>query len=91
MPKMIGAREFTYHDQEWFAAVSGDRNPMHVDAVEARRTIAHFPVVHGIHTLLWALDTLFDTYNDNLARAQISIKARFGATILVNAIMSMSF
>jgi hypothetical protein len=44
--------------QEHFAALSGDRNPMHMDAVAARRTQAGQPVVHGIHSLLWALDAL---------------------------------
>jgi NAD(P)-dependent dehydrogenase (short-subunit alcohol dehydrogenase family) len=39
-----------------FVALSGDLNPMHVDAVAARRTQAGAPVVHGIHTLLWLLD-----------------------------------
>ena len=41
-----------------FAAVSGDRNPMHLDALLARRTQAGVPVVHGLHLLLWGLDTL---------------------------------
>ena len=44
--------------QERFAAFSGDRNPMHMDAVAARRTQAGQPVVHGVHTLLWALEEL---------------------------------
>ena len=39
-----------------FAALSGDTNPMHMDALAARRTQAGVPVVHGIHALLWALD-----------------------------------
>ena len=41
-----------------FASASGDLNPMHVDALYARRTQAGAPVVHGIHLLLWALDSL---------------------------------
>ena len=41
-----------------FAAVSGDRNPMHLDALLARRTQAGVPVVHGVHLLLWGLDAL---------------------------------
>ena len=44
--------------QEAFAALSGDRNPMHMDPVAARRTQAGLPVVHGVHTLLWALESL---------------------------------
>ena len=49
-------RTFERADQEAFAAFSGDRNPIHLDALAARRTIAGAPIVHGIHGLLWALD-----------------------------------
>ena len=51
---MLASRTFTEADQIRFAAVSGDRNPMHLDAVLARRTQAGVPVVHGVHMLLWA-------------------------------------
>ena len=34
--------------QERFAEFSGDRNPMHMDLVAARRTQAGAPVVHGV-------------------------------------------
>lgn len=43
-------------DQALFAAWSGDRNPMHVDPVSARRLLTGLPVVHGIHVLLTALE-----------------------------------
>jgi hypothetical protein len=55
---MLASRIFTEADQIRFADVSGDRNPIHLDAVKARRTQAGTPVVHGIHLLLWALDAL---------------------------------
>jgi acyl dehydratase/NAD(P)-dependent dehydrogenase (short-subunit alcohol dehydrogenase family) len=51
-------RVFAAADQARFAAASGDVNPMHVDAVLARRTQAGAPVVHGMHAVLWALDAL---------------------------------
>jgi acyl dehydratase len=50
------ARHFTPADQQAFVALSGDANPMHVDAVAARRLLFGGPVVHGVHLLLWALD-----------------------------------
>ena len=53
---MLASRTFTEADQIRFADVSGDRNPMHLDAVKARRTQAGLPVVHGVHLVLWALD-----------------------------------
>jgi acyl dehydratase len=56
---VVAERDFVAADQERFAAACGDRNPIHMDAVAARRTLAGFPVVHGIHALLWSLDSLF--------------------------------
>jgi acyl dehydratase len=41
-----------------FAELSGDWNPMHVDNIAARRTAAGKPVVHGMHTVLRALESL---------------------------------
>lgn len=58
MQTRLAQRVFSFADQERFAAVSGDCNPMHMDALQARRTQAGAPVVHGIHLLLWALDSL---------------------------------
>lgn len=58
---MLAERTFTEADQARFAAVSGDRNPVHLDAVLARRTQAGAPVVHGVNLLLWGLDALART------------------------------
>lgn len=49
-------RTFTEADQLDFAALSGDFNPLHVDPVRARRLMFGACAVHGVHTLLWALD-----------------------------------
>src|SRR5882724_3604097 len=49
-------RIFTLDDQDFFARLSGDFNPMHMDPVAARRTLFGRPVVHGIHTLLCAIE-----------------------------------
>ena len=54
----IAKRNFSLADQEAFARISGDSNPMHLDAVAARRTMAGAPVVHGVHGALWALEKL---------------------------------
>ena len=54
----VATRSFTEVDQQRFAALSGDVNPMHVDAVAARRFLFGAPVVHGVHTTLWMLDEL---------------------------------
>jgi len=54
----VASRIVSSEIQEHFASLSGDRNPMHMDAVAARRTQAGMPVVHGIHSLLWSLESL---------------------------------
>jgi hypothetical protein len=57
-PTKLASKTFSVADQQRFAEVSGDYNPMHLDAVLARRTPPGAPVVHGVHLLLWALDSL---------------------------------
>ena len=47
---------FTLEDQSLFARLSGDNNPLHIDAIAARRTLFGAPLVHGVHGLLRALD-----------------------------------
>ena len=56
--ELLSQRSFHELDQKRFAEISGDSNPMHVDAVVARRTEAGAPIVHGIHLLLWVLECL---------------------------------
>jgi NAD(P)-dependent dehydrogenase (short-subunit alcohol dehydrogenase family) len=50
------SRSFSMEDQQWFSSVSGDCNPLHVDPEFAARTYPGFPVVHGLHLVLWALN-----------------------------------
>jgi MaoC like domain len=70
---IIGEKDFVVADQEQFATVSGDSNPIHMDALAARRTMAGSPVVHGIHTLLWGLDNLFQYLADDAPVASIHV------------------
>lgn len=56
--RTIASRSFSMGDQLAFAALSGDRNPVHVDPLAARRTLPGQCIVHGMHTLVWALDSL---------------------------------
>jgi hypothetical protein len=58
MHRVETARTFTIEDQRAFAALSGDRNPVHLDPVEARRLMPGKVVVHGMHLVLFALDRL---------------------------------
>ncbi len=74
------SRTFDIEDQRWFASVSGDSNPLHVDAQWAA---SHFPgalVVHGQHVLLWVLDRLASIRpNDHLA----SIEATYLKPVVI--------
>jgi NAD(P)-dependent dehydrogenase (short-subunit alcohol dehydrogenase family) len=54
--RSIGERTFTAEDQELFARISRDRNPMHMDPIVARRLVTGRPVVHGVHLLMVALE-----------------------------------
>ena len=61
LPVMLSQRRFSMDDQEEFARLSGDRNPIHMDPLAARRSAVGSVVVHGIHTLLWSLDVLAES------------------------------
>jgi acyl dehydratase len=52
----MAERTFTSDDQLAFAKLSGDRNPLHMDPVMARRLLFGQPIVHGLHALLWGAD-----------------------------------
>jgi len=69
----LGSRVFTLEDQLAFARLSLDWNPMHLDANFARRTQAGAPLVHGIHNLLWTMDTVLRSFAFDIR----NIKARF--------------
>jgi acyl dehydratase len=59
MPSVtLATRAFASADQVIFAGITGDFNPIHLDPVVARRTQAATVVVHGVHTILWALDKI---------------------------------
>src|SRR3984957_1308091 len=54
----MAAHSFTMASQRRFVELSGDRNPLHIDTLTARRSLLGGVAVHGIHLLLWALDKL---------------------------------
>jgi acyl dehydratase len=57
------ARVFTDVDQQRFAELSGDWNTMHMDPVLSRRTQAGGMVVHGMHAVLWSLETMAQAHD----------------------------
>jgi len=54
----LDKRIFSESDQEKFSALSGDRNPIHTNSDVATDTFAGKCTVHGMHLVLWALESL---------------------------------
>src|SRR5688572_11756730 len=68
-------RVFDWTRQEQFALASCDFNPIHMDSAAARRTQSGAPIVHGIHSLLWILDSAAQARM--ATEAASSLKAQF--------------
>jgi NAD(P)-dependent dehydrogenase (short-subunit alcohol dehydrogenase family) len=80
-------RVFSPDDQLAFARLSGDYNPIHLDPVAARRLLFGQPVVHGMHTLVWALDAWLE---GTLAPTRLKhLKAKFRASIPLNVAVEL--
>ena len=56
MTKATGTFSITWQQNDAFALVSGDYNPLHVDPVYARRLQFGHPVIHGVHHFLRTWD-----------------------------------
>ncbi|WP_119421321.1 SDR family NAD(P)-dependent oxidoreductase [Desertibaculum subflavum] len=87
MTSAATSRHFTLQDQLAFAALSGDRNPIHVDPVQARRLLFGAPVVHGMHLVLWSLDRLSTA--GHRPEALSRVEAKFDSAILVDEKVTM--
>jgi hypothetical protein len=81
---IIGERSFSMQDQFNFANYSGDINPIHVDSVDARKTLIGYCVVHGINGLLWALECLIKQSKINLKY----VRVKFIAPIPINTLVT---
>ena len=87
MTNALASRVFTPVDQETFASLSGDRNPMHMDEDAAKRTQAGSRVVHGVHASLWMLEQLA---KDGLDLSVVSsLKVKFANFIMLNQPVSL--
>jgi hypothetical protein len=75
----IGEKTFSQEDQRLFALVSSDVNPMHMDAIAARRLMTGRQVVHGMHILITAIECW---QNENNAYP-VSISCSFGNPVSV--------
>jgi hypothetical protein len=66
-------RIFTLADQIAFAELSGDNNPLHVNPVVARRTLFGQPIVHGVHSLMWALDRWLEGRSESVRLQRLQV------------------
>ena len=54
---VVAERSFIFEDQVHFARLSGDQNPLHVDPIWAATVFPGEVVVHGMHALLWGIES----------------------------------
>ena len=71
----LGETSFNLKKQILFSKLSGDINPIHLDSIGARKSIAGECIVHGMHSFLWAIEHLtietkyfFSSYEINFKR-----------------------
>ena len=69
----VSQTTFDQDDLNWFAKQSGDWNPIHIDPIAARRSMVGDVIVHGMFTLLWALER----YCANSSTVPARFKASF--------------
>jgi NADP-dependent 3-hydroxy acid dehydrogenase YdfG len=82
-------KSFSIQDQNIFAKLSGDYNPLHLDIKVARKLIPGKMVVHGINLVLWVLDNYFGEYSTSMEIEHIKIK--FIAPLGVGENATMNF
>jgi hypothetical protein len=66
-------RIFTSADQNTFAELSGDNNPLHIDPLAARRSLFGQQIIHGVHLLMWALDKWLEGRPESLRLQQLQV------------------
>jgi hypothetical protein len=57
---LLKANEFNLDNQFLFAHLSGDYNPIHTDEIFSRRTLYGQSIVHGVYSVMWAIESLID-------------------------------
>lgn len=70
----MSQRRFSLEDQQAFAGLSGDWNPLHVDPAYARRCLYGKIVVHGVYAVLWALDAWLADHRKPIGIRNINVE-----------------
>jgi hypothetical protein len=79
-------KTFDLEDQNWFAELSGDYNPIHINENDSRKLHSGGILVHGIHTVIWALDSFF---RENERNGLSSVKTKFFKPIYLGQKLSI--
>jgi MaoC like domain/short chain dehydrogenase len=85
MTQILASRSFRLADQQDFARLSADFNPMHLDEHFARRAQVGAPVVHGIHNLIWAANAALALVPFKVA----NVRARFPQPLYLDEVASV--
>lgn len=64
---------FTLDNQQKFATLSGDFNPVHLDNIFARRTMFGEVIVHGLNIVLTSIDNWLEEFNRSIMFSEINI------------------
>jgi 3-hydroxybutyryl-CoA dehydratase len=70
----LGQLQTTPEMTEQYAALSGDYNPIHLDADFAAATAFGAPIIHGAMTLNLLVEGLHSAFGDNFPEARIDIR-----------------
>jgi acyl dehydratase len=74
-------RTFDANSHQRFSELSQDYNPLHTDSIVSHRTQVRAPTIHGIHSLLWLLETI--SQNAAVLPRATNLKVGFKAPIYV--------
>lgn len=81
--RLLKARCFRPEDQEQFALLSGDCNPLHMDPVAARRTLIGAVAVHGVNLTLVALELFLERFGGSGGICLLGLEAQFAKPVAV--------
>ena len=71
---LLGKTSFNLKKQILFSKLSGDTNPIHLDYIEARKSIAGECIVHGMHSFLWSIEHLINEIKYPFSSYEINFK-----------------
>jgi len=84
---LVAQRTFSIEDQDSFARLSGDFNPLHTDALAARRLLFGHAIAHGAHVVLWALCSAREVLEPTVCLDRLTVQ--FRRPIPVGALASL--